>query len=230
MSYLRGLSATTLINDVPPTSSQKVAWYNILGQWKQAVTDWNTNLAAAQSQSSVAASIKTSDPTLYKEYTTLMASVPAVQSRIDELGGAIADVDNWLNGAWQDVKGAWSYVKTSVTSLFGYSAQRRQDAWNNSPLAQLHGLGQWQLVPLAVVAAGAAYVAAKALDLYKVHTKLAAVQKYVAQGMSVTAATALVQSTSSSPGLFSGLTTTVKYSAIALLAGGVLLYMMKRKP
>lgn len=226
MSYLRGLSATTLINDVPPTSSQKVAWYNILGQWKQAVTDWNTNLAAAQSQSSVAASIQTSDPTLYKEYTTLMASVPAIQSRIDEMDGAIADVDNWLAGAWTDVKGAWSYVKTSVTSLFGYQAQRRQDAWRGA----MGDLGQWQLVPLAVVAAGAAYVGAKALDLYKVHTKLAAVQKYVAQGMSVTAATALVQSTASSPGLFSGLTTTVKYSAIALLAGAVLIYMMKRKP
>jgi len=227
--YLRGSSSVSQINDVPPTPAQKVAWYDVLGQWRQAVTDWDKNLAAVQAQSATAAQVQGSDPTLYAAYTSIMASVPTVQSRIDELGGAIADVDNWLNGAWQDVKGAWSYVKTSVTSLFGYSAQRRQDAWNNSPFAQLHGLGQWQLVPLAVVGAGAAYVAAKALDLYNVHTKLAAVQKYVAGGMSVSAATALVASTTSTPSIFSGLTTTVKYSA-ALLAGGVLLYMMKRKP
>ncbi|MHB1430316.1 MAG: hypothetical protein ACYCVW_16655 [Rhodocyclaceae bacterium] len=213
--------STSSINDVPPSATQKVAWYNVIGQWRQAVADFDKNLAAVQSQSSIAASLQSTNPTLYASYQSIMQQVPGIQSRISELDGAIADVENWLAGAWSDVTGAWNYVKTSVTSLFGMPG-----GWSQA--TGLGDLGQWQLVPLAVVAAGVAYVGAKAMDLYNVHTKLAAVQSYIAKGYSPAAASALVAQTTTTPSLFSGISTTLKYSALALAAGGILLYMLKR--
>jgi len=220
MAYLRGLSSSapaTLINDVPPTAAQKVAWYNVLGQWKQAVGDFETNLAAVKSQSATAASIKSSNPTLYAAYTSALASAPTVQARIGELSGAITDAENWLKGAWQDVTGAWTYVKTNVTALFG--------------LRGMAGLGQWQIVPVAVIVGAVAYVGSEAMHLYNVHTKLALVQSYVAKGYTPAAASALVAKLSpSSPSLFSSLSSTMKYGAISIAGIGALyLFMTLRK-
>lgn len=214
--------ASMQVNDVAPTATQKVQWYDILGQWRQAVADFDNNLAAVQSQAGNISNLQTAYPSLYSEYQKVMANVPAVQSRISELNSAITDVEAWLSGAWNDVKGAWAYVKTSVTSLFGLSCPTDQRSQG------LGSLGQWQLVPLAVVAAGAAYVAAQAMDLYNVHTKLAAVQSYIAKGYTPAAAAALVAKTTSTGSIFSGISTTLQYSILALLAGGAVLWFAKR--
>jgi len=201
--------------DVPPTPSERSKWQDTIARWDSAVSNFLHNDRLLRSKAAIA----NASPELRKQYEATLSTNQMVKKRIDELNAAIADVQDWLAGAWDKMRNVWAYVSGQVSSLFGYSAPRMRSV-------SLGELGQAQIIPLAIVAAGIAWVASKALDSYNLNQKLDSVKGYVDKGYTPQDAAAIVQKTADSGGMFSGLSSTVKWGALGVfaLAAGYLVW------
>jgi len=199
--------------DVPPTAAQKSSWHDVITRWEKVVNAWAHNLQLLKSKAEIAKA----SPELQKEYNATLAQAGAVQQRIDEVNAALGDVVAWLQGKWADIKNVWAYVSGQVSQLFGYHPPQQ---------VQLGELGQLVIISIAVVSAAIAWVGNKSLDTYQMNKKLDTVKSYVDQGYSPQDAAALVNKTTDTGGLFSGLSTTLKWGAgVLFLAGaGYLVY------
>lgn len=201
--------------ETPPTQQDNTAWYDLIGKWRAAVQNFQTNYQLVASPQDAAAAA--TDPDLQAKYQAVLADAQTVNQKIQDIDAALSDVQAWLSGAWDTVKGWWESVSGGVSQLFGYSPRVIPGR-----AVQLGGLGVVWLIPLSVVAAGIAYVAGKAMDLYQTHQQLAAVQTYVNQGYTPAQAAAAVAQAAPAGGLFSGISDTVKWvvggtAAMALL-------------
>ena len=205
---------TTPVNaDVPPTQTDQAKWSDVIDRWQKAVSHFLTNYDLLQSKSAIASA----SPALKKQYDAAIADGQVVKHRIDELNAAIADVQDWLAGKWTQMRNVWAYVSGQVSQLFGYQRAYMQPV-------SLGALGQAQIIPLAIVAAGVAWVASKSLDSYNLNKKLDTVQSYVNQGYSPQAAAQMVNDTSNSGGMFSGLSSALKWGVgVVVLGGGAFL-------
>lgn len=76
------------------TEQEKVAWYNVLGQFRQKVAEFEAMLSRLQSQKKIAAK----DPKLAQQYSQVMNSATALQQKIRQIRDATAAVVDWFKG------------------------------------------------------------------------------------------------------------------------------------
>jgi len=202
-----GANTTPVNADAPPTTAQRSSWADVITRWHKVVAAWQHNFSLLQSKADIAKA----SPQLQQEYNKAMQQAGAVHSRINEINAALSDVEAWLQGKWTDLKNVWSYVSGQVSQLFGYQRAYVQPV-------SLGELGQFVIIPIAIVSAAVAWISSKSLDTYQLNKKLDTVKQYVDQGYSPQEAAALVNKTADTGGIFSGFSSAMKWTAAAAFA------------
>jgi len=78
------------------TEQEKIAWYNVIGQFRQKVAEFEAMLEKLKSQKQIAAS----DPELAQEYSGLMNKAVALQDKIRQIRDATSDAIDWIKGVF----------------------------------------------------------------------------------------------------------------------------------
>lgn len=78
------------------TEQEKIAWYNVIGQFRRKVAEFEAMLAKLQSQKPIAAK----DPALADEYSALMNKATALQEKIKQIRDATSDAIDWIKGVF----------------------------------------------------------------------------------------------------------------------------------
>src|SRR5882762_9455938 len=121
------------ITSASVTPAQSAAWYDVIGRWTQAATDFQNYFDELTSEAN-ASFIATQDDATKQEYLDLLDRAEKTRRTIMYVQGALNDVKYALQGAWSALKGAWQGAQDYV------------------------GLGFLPLIPIAVVAAALAAV------------------------------------------------------------------------
>jgi len=78
------------------TSQEELAWYNVIGKFRQKAQEFETMMERLQSQKAIAAR----DPKLAAEYSTMMNAAMTLQQKIKQIRDATDAVINWLKGVF----------------------------------------------------------------------------------------------------------------------------------
>lgn len=186
-----------------PTQADQVQWYDLMGKWQAAVTDFENARQALLAQAATAQQ----DPNEYAAYQHVLATMQAAESKITEIANALGDVKAWLSGAWDQIKGYWQSAESSVLSFFGLSGL------GFAPVVWLIGAG--------VVTGAVAYIGHVASSAWDESKRLQMIQQLMGQGYSASQAAATVTQTLGDNSSFMGsLSSTAK---TVVIGGGVVL-------
>ena len=142
------------LGDIVPTPDDSVAWYDIIGKFRNAVSQFQSYYNALQSENIDSGIF----PKLADEQLILLQRGADIKSRIQSVTSAIDDAWNWVKG------------------VFGFSGLREADT-------ALGGLGI-PLIPIAVVGALIAYMGKYGLDYIEHQKTYALMQRLLNEGYS----------------------------------------------
>jgi len=78
------------------STQEELAWYNVIGQFRQKAQDFEKMMKRLQSQKSIAAR----DPQLAAEYSSMMNTAMNLQQKIKQIRDATDSVIKWLKGVF----------------------------------------------------------------------------------------------------------------------------------
>jgi hypothetical protein len=195
----------------PATAAQKVAWYDLLGRWREKAVQFEQAQAYLSGQASFAAK---QSPALQAEYRAMVTRAAVLKARIVDVSNALRAVEGWLKGAYSVAVEPWVQAGARIREWLGLSGL--------SGLAALPAL-----IPVAVVSAALAAVAYFLTDFLALRAKFEEIRRLTETGLTPAEAAAIVAKTGG-PGLFGGLQTTLMWVALAAAALFILPRLMKK--
>lgn len=153
------------------TASEKAAWFDLLGKWRKAASDFEQAQAWLASQASFMAA---QSPAIRAEYQDKTQKAATLKARIMQVSGALRSVESWLKGAYTSVVQPWERAGVSIREWLGLGAVPA-------------------LIPFAVVGAALAAVSYFLVDFAKYRTKLTELRRLQEQGYTPEQAAAMLE-------------------------------------
>jgi hypothetical protein len=224
-SALLGLGDANDITFENVTAAQSTAWYNLIGQWENQATAFQTALTDLQSQNDAVQA--TGDPNVLSDYADLLQKGSDTLGTIQNIEAALADVKAALSGAWDSITGAWQQVSGAVSSAVATyvgTPSNSEDfvtAVQAQPIAGwgLRGLGFLPLIPIAIVAAALAAITIWLTNYSEFNQRMAAYTQAVTANPNMTAAQKSQLSQQLGLGQSGGITSTL--GTLVWIAAGI---------
>jgi len=195
----------------PATAAQKVAWFDLLGKWREKAAQFEQAQAYLNAQ---APHVSSWPPSLQAEYRAMTVRAAVLKARIVDVSNALRAVESWLKGAYSVAVEPWVQAGARIREWLGLSGL--------SGLAALPAL-----IPIAVVSAALAAVAYFLTDFLALRAKFEEIKRLETTGLSPAEAAAIVAKTGGG-GLFSGLQNTLMWVALAAAVVFILPRLMKK--